>query len=369
MRAALIGSSGPVLGREFLLDQPVVTIGRRDENTIVIKDPTVSRKHAEIRREGDELIVVDKGSTSGVLVNGEAISGERRLQDGDRIGIGSSAIFLVQVQVQGVEDRTATFAQPDLVDQNRTQFITRTDLEDPRAQPGPSPLQGSAPPAASASPAASTSPAERKAALPAPALPPAPRPTPPTPAPLEPLTPHAETAGHGAFAPPASSIPPDSGGSFAPPVDRSAPASSGAFAPAPLSAAPAGSELFTPSPGNTMASGDSFVPPPGSFALPANQAAPFSAAPEPPRFGDTPPPSPAFAPPPPPTGSFDRPAPGNQATPPAPGGAPYNSQQVLTMQPKASRTGLIIGLVLLVVLLLVAAIVAVLLFRGVLSRP
>lgn len=130
MRAALIGSGGSVLGREYPLDASIVTIGRRDENAIVIKDPTVSRKHAEIRRDGDAFVVVDKDSTSGVLLNGEPVTGEQRLRDGDRLGIGMSAVFLVQLQPD--EAATITFAPPQAGDQGRTQFVTRTDLGDPR---------------------------------------------------------------------------------------------------------------------------------------------------------------------------------------------------------------------------------------------
>jgi len=145
MRAALLGSGGPVLGREYPLDADLVTIGRRDENTIVIKDPTVSRRHAEIRRAGDDFLVVDKNSTSGVLLNGVPISGEQWLKDGDRLGIGMSAVFLVQLQP--AEEATVAFSQPQFGDRERTQFITRTELDDPRgivadpstAEPRPAP--------------------------------------------------------------------------------------------------------------------------------------------------------------------------------------------------------------------------------------
>lgn len=147
MRAALLGSGGPVLGREYPLDADLVTIGRRDENAIVIKDPTVSRKHAEIRRAGDGFVVVDKNSTSGVLVNGVPISGEQRLKDGDRLGIGMSAVFLVQLQPVE-EEATVAFAQPQFGDRERTQFVTRTELDDPRgipADPPPAPPASAAP--------------------------------------------------------------------------------------------------------------------------------------------------------------------------------------------------------------------------------
>lgn len=106
MRAMLIGSAGPLAGREFNLDAPVVTLGRRDENDIVIKDPTISRKHAEIRQDGDDLVLRDNGSTSGTMVNGSPLTGEHRLRDGDTIIIGSNATFIVQMH----PDDSATVA-------------------------------------------------------------------------------------------------------------------------------------------------------------------------------------------------------------------------------------------------------------------
>lgn len=106
MRAKLIGSAGPLAGREFTLDAPVTTLGRRDENDIVIKDPTISRKHAEIRQDGDDLILRDNGSTSGTMVNGAPLTGEHRLRDGDTIIIGSNATFTVQMH----PDDSATVA-------------------------------------------------------------------------------------------------------------------------------------------------------------------------------------------------------------------------------------------------------------------
>jgi pSer/pThr/pTyr-binding forkhead associated (FHA) protein len=105
VRTELIGSAGVVLGQGYTLDAPVVTIGRRRENTIVIKHPTVSRHHAKIRRRGDEFVIVDTGSTSGVVVNGQLISGEQLLHDGDRIAIGMDAVFLVQLEP--TDDETA----------------------------------------------------------------------------------------------------------------------------------------------------------------------------------------------------------------------------------------------------------------------
>jgi pSer/pThr/pTyr-binding forkhead associated (FHA) protein len=55
----------------------------------VVTDPNASRRHAEIRRDGNDVVVVDLGSTNGTRVNGAPIR-ERVLEDGDEIVIGTT---------------------------------------------------------------------------------------------------------------------------------------------------------------------------------------------------------------------------------------------------------------------------------------
>ncbi len=84
--------AGPVgqTGREFLLDQPVTTIGRRDDQDIVFDAPSVSRTHARVEIDREGAVIVDLGSTNGTLVNGRPIRRARvALRHGDRIKIGA----------------------------------------------------------------------------------------------------------------------------------------------------------------------------------------------------------------------------------------------------------------------------------------
>ncbi|HSJ52338.1 MAG TPA: FHA domain-containing protein, partial [Anaerolineae bacterium] len=82
--------TGPQAGTEFPLDRPVVRIGRGSMNEITIQDNQSSRQHAEITRQGDQLIVRDMGSTNGTFVNGERITGSRTLRPGDQLRIGET---------------------------------------------------------------------------------------------------------------------------------------------------------------------------------------------------------------------------------------------------------------------------------------
>ena len=67
-RARLRCASDPEAGQSWLLEQDVIRIGSAKTGDIVLTDPTVSRHHAEIRRDRDGVILRDLGSTNGVFV-------------------------------------------------------------------------------------------------------------------------------------------------------------------------------------------------------------------------------------------------------------------------------------------------------------
>lgn len=56
--------------RVFQLDQPVINIGRRPDNHLVIDDPRVSRVHAQLRVIREHYNIIDLNSTGGTYVNG-----------------------------------------------------------------------------------------------------------------------------------------------------------------------------------------------------------------------------------------------------------------------------------------------------------
>jgi Protein of unknown function (DUF3662)/FHA domain len=78
-------------GERVVLGPEPVTIGRLPESTVVVNDPNASRRHAEIRRAGNDVVVVDLNSTNGTRVNGATVT-ERVLTDGDQIVIGTTVI-------------------------------------------------------------------------------------------------------------------------------------------------------------------------------------------------------------------------------------------------------------------------------------
>jgi hypothetical protein len=88
---AAVGALALSDGRRIPIGEDPVTIGRLPECDIVLSDPNVSRRHAEVRRRGNDFIVIDLGSTNGTRVNGAGVR-ERQLADGDEISLGSTRI-------------------------------------------------------------------------------------------------------------------------------------------------------------------------------------------------------------------------------------------------------------------------------------
>ena len=81
-QALLVGD-----GRRSVLSGSQVTVGRSRECDVVVNDPNVSRRHAELRREGQAWTVADLGSTNGIKVNDRRVE-SAALRSGDRITIG-----------------------------------------------------------------------------------------------------------------------------------------------------------------------------------------------------------------------------------------------------------------------------------------
>ncbi|MDQ1712775.1 MAG: hypothetical protein QOE45_2225 [Frankiaceae bacterium] len=85
--ALLVVKRGPNAGSRFLLDKDVTTAGRHPESDIFLDDVTVSRRHAEFRRDGGRFTVRDVGSLNGTYLNRERID-DTDLSGGDEVQIG-----------------------------------------------------------------------------------------------------------------------------------------------------------------------------------------------------------------------------------------------------------------------------------------
>jgi hypothetical protein len=81
-------------GHTLELRNGAVVVGRSSTCHIVLDDGLVSRRHAQFVVTAKLAMIEDFGSVNGVYVNGERISGEKALRDGDRVSIGKQDFVL-----------------------------------------------------------------------------------------------------------------------------------------------------------------------------------------------------------------------------------------------------------------------------------
>ena len=86
-QALLVVKRGPNAGSKFIIDKEITGAGRFPESDIFLDDVTVSRRHAEIRREDGRFSIKDMGSLNGTYVNMQRVD-EAELADGDELQIG-----------------------------------------------------------------------------------------------------------------------------------------------------------------------------------------------------------------------------------------------------------------------------------------
>jgi hypothetical protein len=71
-----------------------VTLGRSRDCDCVLAEPSVSRRHAELRHAGGRWLIRDLGSRNGTRVNGVRLLGEAEVCPGDRVSFGDAGFRL-----------------------------------------------------------------------------------------------------------------------------------------------------------------------------------------------------------------------------------------------------------------------------------
>lgn len=72
-----------------------ITMGRKDDNSIILNDQYVSGHHSKIYIRNEQCIVEDLNSTNGTFVNGDMINGRRYVEEGDKIRVGSVTFKII----------------------------------------------------------------------------------------------------------------------------------------------------------------------------------------------------------------------------------------------------------------------------------
>jgi Protein of unknown function (DUF3662)/FHA domain len=101
------GAEGDRDQRTYELQTPVTLLGRGTDCDLRLVDPGVSRHHAELRVENDQVVLVDLGSTNGTFVNGQPV---RRvaLSDGTHVSLGRTTLVFRQDPPGGQDGQDST---------------------------------------------------------------------------------------------------------------------------------------------------------------------------------------------------------------------------------------------------------------------
>lgn len=91
--AKLVIQNQGMAGRAQELNTDRTTIGRVEDNTFQIADPSVSSHHCEVLLQGSEVLIRDLNSTNGSFINGEKIS-ETILKPGQTLRLGQVELKL-----------------------------------------------------------------------------------------------------------------------------------------------------------------------------------------------------------------------------------------------------------------------------------
>ncbi len=92
----LVVTKGAARGEVYELGSPEVLIGRDSRADIQIADKAISREHAVLLWENDELTIEDLQSTNGTKLNGKPLRSSA-VQNGDEIEVGET-VFLVVIR-------------------------------------------------------------------------------------------------------------------------------------------------------------------------------------------------------------------------------------------------------------------------------
>jgi pSer/pThr/pTyr-binding forkhead associated (FHA) protein len=114
--------SGKYQGGEFpIVPEKQIVVGRSSDLDMVLVEDMVSRKHARITMQQEQIWIEDLGSTNGTFVNGEKIK-RTRLKEGDRVLIGTSILKVIAGEGTAAARETAEVKQnlERVADQRRT---------------------------------------------------------------------------------------------------------------------------------------------------------------------------------------------------------------------------------------------------------
>jgi hypothetical protein len=151
MARLIVEHSSQVL-KDYSFGKRSVTVGRSDDNTIVLDDPAVSSYHARVDRKGIDYLLTDLQSTNGTFLNNTSVV-SHKLAHGDRIMMGEHTLLFVGTEmakiydeeekldlnrttIRGIPDRGSNAFRPITIEREET-TIRKTERSSGRRRSGP----------------------------------------------------------------------------------------------------------------------------------------------------------------------------------------------------------------------------------------
>jgi Nif-specific regulatory protein len=140
MNPGLLSISGSFEGQTFVLNGDETSIGRDKNNDICVRDRSISRRHCQIKRDGENFSLIDFESFNGTFVNGAAVS-KQTIKHGDRITLGDVAFLffenenedipaLIELSSEVNFDSTIRLERKDALYLNSAKFPTSLPPDD-----------------------------------------------------------------------------------------------------------------------------------------------------------------------------------------------------------------------------------------------
>ncbi len=92
----LLVVSGDLYGKTYPIGTSPLVVGRRDDCSIVLKEGAVSGHHAQVRLDGDRVLLTDLGSKNGTRLDDVPISKETEIPVGTTFTIGATGLQLLK---------------------------------------------------------------------------------------------------------------------------------------------------------------------------------------------------------------------------------------------------------------------------------
>ena len=102
--------AGPFAGKEFPVDEKVVSLGRSKESDLVIGDTLLSRKHAQISLKDDKWYIEDLKSSNGTWISGRQVKEPVEIENYQRVRAGNSLFEIEFCQEKEATDLSISYS-------------------------------------------------------------------------------------------------------------------------------------------------------------------------------------------------------------------------------------------------------------------